>query len=625
MKIVVLQWKSSNPIFIFQLQGFEIVIDDIMDNAETRRNATCWYRKEGVGYVALMDASLMETGLYSILRKYFSNCPGYIPIVELFHDVTLKTSMGKSLDGIIMNGGKPNLDKFTMKNYDLLTKYKTAYYTFQLPIAIAMYFANMFDPEQHRQAKTILMEMGQFFQIQKDFLNCFGDPDVTGKIGTDIQQGRCSWLAVVALQRANEDQCKVMERYYGRPEPESVDIIKNLYLELSLPATYAAYEEESFNMIHTHIQQISKGLPHELFFTMIEKLYSMYRLNEYSVSGFNDFGNVQRAHSKHEGFSEHIGCALGLSRLKQNLNKIEDASQENSRLYIKHFNENVQLNRRFMQLPICAVLFLGKKNWHFALQTHFLILDDVMDSSQTRRGVPCWYKNPDVGLQAINDGIITQNSIYVLLKKYISDLPCYIPILEVMQDITFKTTLGQMLDMMSQKDGKPNLDVFTMSRYSNIVKYKTAYYSFQLPVALAMYLADMYDEEQHRQAKTILLEIGEFFQIQDDFLDCFGDPAKIGKVGTDIKEGKCSWLAVVALQRASPAQREIMQEHYGRPEEQSIQMIRNLYEELGLPATFTTYEDESFNIIRTHIQQISKGLPHDLFLKLMKRVYKRDC
>ncbi|KAJ8964959.1 hypothetical protein NQ317_010797 [Molorchus minor] len=86
------------------------------------------------------------------------------------------------------------------------------------------------------------------------------------------------------------------------------------------------------------------------------------------VCGFNDFGNVQRAHSKHEGFSEHIGCALGLSRLKQNLNKIEDASQENSRLYIKHFNENVQLNRRFIQLPICAVLFLGKKELAFCGQ-----------------------------------------------------------------------------------------------------------------------------------------------------------------------------------------------------------------------------------------------------------------
>jgi farnesyl diphosphate synthase len=42
-------------------------------------------------------------------------------------------------------------------------------------------------------------------------LDCFGDPEVTGKIGTDIQDARCTWLAVVALQRASPEQKALIE------------------------------------------------------------------------------------------------------------------------------------------------------------------------------------------------------------------------------------------------------------------------------------------------------------------------------------------------------------------------------------------------------------------------------
>lgn len=53
--------------------------------------------------------------------------------------------------------------------------------------------------------------MGQYFQVRDDYLDCYGDKQVTGKNSTDILQGKCTWLIVVALQRATQKQRKILE------------------------------------------------------------------------------------------------------------------------------------------------------------------------------------------------------------------------------------------------------------------------------------------------------------------------------------------------------------------------------------------------------------------------------
>lgn len=161
-------------------------------------------------------------------------------------------------------------------------------------------------------------------------------------------------------------------------------------------------------------------------------------------------------------------------------------------------------------------------------------------------------------------------------------------------------------------------------RYNTIVKYKTAYYTFQLPISLAMYLVGMFEPELHRQAKTVLLEMGHFFQVQDDFLDCYGNPDVTGKIGTDIAEGKCTWLSVVALQRATPHQKEILNKYYGVNEKEAIEAVKDVYEEVQIPHTYAVYEEENYNLILTHIQQLSAGLPQKLFFKILEKIYKRD-
>lgn len=190
----------------------------------------------------------------------------------------------------------------------------------------------------------------------------------------------------------------------------------------------------------------------------------------------------------------------------------------------------------------------------------FLMTDDIMDGSEKRRGQKCWYKMDDVGYCAINDSMMIENGIYFLLKKYFAEKEYYNAIVELFHEVTFITTIGQFQDLASAGGDVTN---FTMEKYKTIVVNKTAN-SFNLPVAVALICTGCKDPEAFRQTKTILFEIGNLFQVQDDFIDCFGDPSMTGKNGTDIQNGRCSWLAVVAMQRASKEQKEVMQECYGQ-------------------------------------------------------------
>ncbi|XP_043237289.1 farnesyl pyrophosphate synthase-like isoform X3 [Amphibalanus amphitrite] len=255
------------------MQAFFLVLDDIMDNSETRRGKECWYRKDGLGLPAINDAILMEAGIYKLLKLHCSSEPYYPNLIDLFHSTTMKTTLGQSLDLLGAQSGKLDLQKYTMERYSAIVKYKTAHYSFHLPIALAMHMAGISDPESHRQAKHILLEMGNLFQVQDDFLDCFGDPAVTGKVGTDIQDGKCSWLVVVALQRASGRQKQIIQDNYGSSDPEKVEQIKQLYTDLNLISVYKKYELNNYELICRLIEQTSRGVPHKVFYKMLEKIY----------------------------------------------------------------------------------------------------------------------------------------------------------------------------------------------------------------------------------------------------------------------------------------------------------------------------------------------------------------
>lgn len=57
---------------------------------------------------------------------------------------------------------------------------------------------------------------------------------------------------------------------------------------------------------------------------------------------------------------------------------------------------------------------------------------------------------------------------------------------------------------------------------------------------------------------------------------------------------------------------------------EKVNRVKQLYEDLGIPHTYALYEEESYNLIKTHIQQTSRGVPHSIFFKIMDKIYRRD-
>ncbi|KAG2354240.1 isoprenoid synthase domain-containing protein [Suillus spraguei] len=243
------------------------------------------------------------------------------------------------------------------------------------------------------------------------------------------------------------------------------------------------------------------------------------------------------------------------------------------------------------------------------LQAFLLVSDDIMDGSISRRGQPCWYRVSNVkGLGkvhniAINDSCMLEGAIS---KNHFRRESYYVDLLELFQEVTYKTEMGQLVDQITAQD---NIDIgkYTLPKHAFIVRYKTAYYSFYLSVALAMRMCgvpDVYELdgktiEPYKEADRILIPMGEFFQVQDDYLDYHGTEAQIGKIGTDIIDGKCSWCVCTALTHGTETQKQFLFENYGKKgPEQAMreQTVKDMYNDEGLNIP-KRYEEYSKNTV----------------------------
>ncbi|KAF2887167.1 hypothetical protein ILUMI_19006, partial [Ignelater luminosus] len=247
------------------LQSSGVIHDDIMDGTEIRRGMKCWYKKEDIGTMAIEDGRIITKGIYLILKKYFSNHPYYVQFLESFHELDMLARIGQALDEMYMTDG---LKYFNMTHYYKLAKYKT-YHLFTLPIIIAMYLSGQYNQDVYEKAESICCELGIFFQIKNDFKDCFA----YYPIGSDIRQGKFTWLAIFAVEKGTVEQRSILEKHYGQNNSESESIIFNLYNELCLTEEYNILRKDRYNYIVNRILDLSKPSLQRVLNNYVEELF----------------------------------------------------------------------------------------------------------------------------------------------------------------------------------------------------------------------------------------------------------------------------------------------------------------------------------------------------------------
>ena len=171
-----------------------------------------------------------------------------------------------------------------------------------------------------------------------------------------------------------------------------------------------------------------------------------------------------------------------------------------------------------------------------------LIHDDIMDAAPLRRGKATVHEKWDT-----NTGILSGDAMLIMAYQYFED---YDPIIfQKLAKLFSKTALevcdGQQLDV----DFETRNDV-TIDEYINMIRLKTS-----VLVAAALKMGAIVAETSDENASLIYdfgLNLGLAFQLQDDYLDTFGDPKTFGKqIGGDIIENKKTYLYLKSLEIAS--------------------------------------------------------------------------
>ena len=168
-----------------------------------------------------------------------------------------------------------------------------------------------------------------------------------------------------------------------------------------------------------------------------------------------------------------------------------------------------------------------------------LVHDDIMDKAPLRRGQPTVHQKWDDNIAILSGDTLLIEAYNHFLEGNYANLSA---LLTVFNQTAIEVCEGQQLDMNFE-----SRDDVTIDEYINMIKLKTS-----VLVGGALKLGALVGSASDTEADLIYnfgVNLGIAFQLQDDYLDCFGDPEKFGKqVGGDIISNKKTFLMLKALE-----------------------------------------------------------------------------
>lgn len=224
-----------------------------------------------------------------------------------------------------------------------------------------------------------------------------------------------------------------------------------------------------------------------------------------------------------------------------------------------------------------------------------LLHDDIMDAAPLRRGKLTVHEKWDV-----NTAILSGDAMMILANQYLDVYPgaIYKKLMQLFQQTALEVCEGQQYDMDFEKR-----DDVTIPEYIEMIKLKTS-----VLVAAALKMGAIISEASEEDSNALYeygLNLGLAFQLQDDYLDAFGNPETFGKqIGGDIIENKKTFLVLKAQENLSNDDSILFNNYYTAEVldiEKKIKDVKFLFEKSGavsaIKQEINTYTNKAFNVL----------------------------